>query len=297
MELEPIALLLSDEHIMTHQHKLYAADFAFLNSSGNYDFNVQCEMLKDIGYDAIQHSVWDCSPPHAASYLSEVQQRHQLEIIGLYVIVDLNLGLMHPRNTGTLAVLEELDGCKAVNMPVRSPGNDERATLQWFERALEIADRRGIDLLLYPHHGFWMDHYSVAVDLCEKLDHPRLGIAYGSHPWFCMSKGGSPLAALKAVLPHLRMLNMAGSRLSPLGFNQIATIEPLDSGELDTLAFLGTAKSLGYEGPIGYMGFMEGGNPYIKLKRSLAALHEMLDVIERHPHWVRHITEPTPSSR
>lgn len=278
---------------MPNKHKLYAADFAFLNTSGNYDFDVQCEMLKELGYDAIQHSVWDSSPPHAVSYLSEIQQRHQLEIIGLYNIVDLSLGPKHPRNAGTLAVLDELDGCSTVNMPIRSPGNDERATLRWLESALDIADRRGIDLLLYPHHGFWMDHYSIAVDLCEKLDHPRLGIAYGSHPWFCMSKGGSPLAALKAVLPHLRMLNLAGSRLSPLGFNQIATIEPLDSGELDTLAFLGAAKSLGYEGPIGYMGFQEGGNPYIKLKRSLAALHEMLDVLERHPHWVQHITDAT----
>ncbi len=68
---------------MRNKHKLFAADFAFLNSSGAYDFDVQCEMLKEIGYDAVQHSVWDCSPPRAVSYLSEVQQRHQLEIIGL----------------------------------------------------------------------------------------------------------------------------------------------------------------------------------------------------------------------
>lgn len=39
-----------------NKHKLYALDFAFYNSSGVYDFEAQCQIVKKVGYDGIHFS-------------------------------------------------------------------------------------------------------------------------------------------------------------------------------------------------------------------------------------------------
>jgi hypothetical protein len=36
-----------------HSHKLYALGFALYNSSGVYNFDTQCQIMKRIGYDGV----------------------------------------------------------------------------------------------------------------------------------------------------------------------------------------------------------------------------------------------------
>lgn len=50
-------------------------------------------------------------------------------------------------------------------------------------------------------------------------------------------------------------------------------------------------SSVGYSGPIGYLGWDEGGNPYDKLKRSFEALREMIALSEAHPAWSSHLMD------
>ncbi len=69
----------------------------------------------------------------------------------------------------------------------------------------------------------------------------------------------------------------------------MATIEPLDSGELDNFAIVALLRRLGYAGMLGYLGWDEGGDAYNKLERSLLALKSMRKRAEEHPHWASHI--------
>ena len=43
---------------MLHGHKIFAWDLAFTSSAGTYAFDVQCEMLADIGYDGLTYGVY-----------------------------------------------------------------------------------------------------------------------------------------------------------------------------------------------------------------------------------------------
>ena len=94
---------------------------------------------------------------------------------------------------------------------------------------------------------------------------------------------------LGRALPWLRRVNLSGSRRSPLGFFNTVTIEPLDCGELDNFAVSALVARLGYRGYLGYNGWHEGGDPYVKLQRSLAAMKDIQRRISAHPHWAEHL--------
>lgn len=288
---------------MTRPHQRYALDFAFYSSMGVYDFAAQCGMMKEIGYDGIHFSVWDGRRWGTTRGLAEVTARHGIELSGIYIVLNLELDAEHPANAGILTMLEQLEGCTTVNLAIRSaapglatgaPAGDEPVVapvVAFLAAALDICERRGIDLLLYPHIGFWMDRHEVALRLCRHLEHPRLGIVFTGYHWYAL-EAGDPAPILDALRPWLRQVHLSGSRKSSLGSGGVATIEPLDTGELDNLALIGSLRARSYQGPIGYLGQQEGGNPYNKLKRSFDALNEMIGLAERHPDWFRHIGGP-----
>lgn len=281
---------------MNNLHKLYALDFAFYSSSGIYDFEAQCQIMKKVGYDGLHFSAWDGTRWESVRQIVGAKERHGIEVSGIYIVLDLRHGTDDLRNAGILRMLETLEECDTVNLSIRGAGPGIQAgdaqglepVQTWLGQALAICERRGIDLLLYPHIGFWMDTHAVAVRLARSLAHPRLGIVFTGFHWYAQ-EGGNPLPVLREVLPYLRQVHLSGSRRSPLGFGRVATIEPLDAGECDNLALIGLLKRLGYSGPIGYLGWDEGGNPFNKLKRSFDALQEMIALSEENPSWCSHL--------
>ena len=72
---------------MLHGHKIFA-DLAFTSSAGTYAFDVQCEMLADIGYDGLTYAVWSGSRWETAKRLSTVKDRFGLEVFSVYVVID-----------------------------------------------------------------------------------------------------------------------------------------------------------------------------------------------------------------
>jgi sugar phosphate isomerase/epimerase len=273
-------------------YRFYAMDFAFYNSMGVYSFEARCEMLKEIGYDAMHLSVWNGERWREVEKLRDVKQKYGLDVAGVYVVLDLALGETHPRNYGILTMLENIEEGSTVELAIQSvarhirpsdPAGDDIA-VKWLEKALEICERRNINLLLYSHLSFWVERHEDAVRLCQRLNHPNLGIVFCGYHWYAVD-GQDIQATLSLVAPYLRQVNLSGSRRSPLGFGNVATIEPLDAGELDNFALLGQLKKIGYNGLVGYQGWSEGGDAYSKLSRSLKALRDMDRRLDEHPHW------------
>jgi sugar phosphate isomerase/epimerase len=273
-------------------YRFYAMDFAFYNSMGVYSFEARCEMLKEIGYDAMHLSVWNGERWREVEKLRDVKQKYGLDVAGVYVVLDLALGETHPRNYGILTMLENIEEGSTVELAIQSvarhirpsdPAGDDIA-VKWLEKALEICERRNINLLLYSHLSFWVERHEDAVRLCQRLNHPNIGIVFCGYHWYAVD-GQDIQATLSLVAPYLRQVNLSGSRRSPLGFGNVATIEPLDAGELDNFALLGQLKKIGYNGLVGYQGWSEGGDAYSKLSRSLKALRDMDRRLDEHPHW------------
>ncbi|KAG1445245.1 hypothetical protein G6F57_017618 [Rhizopus arrhizus] len=173
------------------------------------------------------------------------------------------------------------------DIPLSDPCGDERV-LAWLRPALAVAQERGVDITLYTHLQFWLATHDDAIRLCEAMNSPSLGLTFSSLQWYA-GDGRNLRSMLKRAMPWIRRVNLSGSRRSPLGFFNTATIEPLDSGELDNFAVAALVARLGYRGYLGYNGWHEGGDPYVKLVRSLAAMKDIQRRIDAHPHWAGHL--------
>ena len=85
--------------------------------------------------------------------------------------------------------------------------------------------------------------------------------------------------------PWLMQVVTSGSALSQLGWGGVATMEPVDRGEMDNFALIAALNRVGYTGSIGVLGWDYGGDIYLKLQRCLATLREIDQRLERHPSW------------
>jgi sugar phosphate isomerase/epimerase len=280
------------------EHKYFAMDFAFYSSMGVYRFQDCCEISKAVGYDAMLLSIWDGRNWELAKELGTMKERFGIDAAGVYVVLNLAQRPDDPRNSGILTMMETMPLDSTVQLAIKTaapqlrpsdPAGDD-AVEAWLRQALDIAERRNLRILLYNHLSFWVEKLADAIRLCARLAHPNLGIVLCGYHWYAVE--GTGLAPLvKQAMPYLKQVNLSGSRRSPLGFGQVATIEPLDTGEMDNFALVALLNRLGFDGMLGYLGWDEGGDPYIKLERSLRALKSMHERAERHPLWASHIDQ------
>ncbi len=283
------------KRLMSSQ-KYYAMDFAFFSTGGVYSFADRCEITKAAGYDAIQTVVWDGVAAAQTTELATVRERYELDLSGVYTVLDLSLGEHDERNSGLIGLIEKLPAGATLDLAIRSAGNNiplsdprgDARVVAWLKPALDVAMARGVDITLYTHLQFWLAKHDDAIRLCEAINHPALGLTFSSLQWYA-GDGQNLRSILTRAMPWVRRVNLSGSRRSPLGFFNTATIEPLDSGELDNFAIAAWVARQGYRGYLGYNGWHEGGDPYVKLVRSLHAMKDIQRRISEHPHWAGHI--------
>lgn len=260
-------------------HPIHALDSFFYNSMGVYAFQSQCEMLAELGYDGITVAAWGGTPYTDLSLLPAVKARHGLDIAGLYLV------LHEGRNDAVLRrIVETVEGVELIELAVQTSINGTDAILRSIESLLPIIERRGLRLALYPH----LKHVTVTTTqvqrLCEHFNHPRLGMSFNGYHWYA-SQEGQLEQCLEAIKPWLMQVVLSGSALSPLGWGGVATMEPVDRGELDNFAVVAALDRIGYTGSIGILGWDYGGDIYLKLQRSLAAMRAIDQRLQSHPTW------------
>ncbi|MDV7212788.1 sugar phosphate isomerase/epimerase family protein [Azotobacter beijerinckii] len=258
---------------------IHALDSFFYTSMGVYSFRSQCEMLAEIGYDAITVAAWGGQLLTDLSLLPSVRAEHGLDIAALYLV------LHEGRNDAVLRrIVESVEGVELIELAVQSSLNGESAILRVIESLLPIIERRGLRLALYPHRNHVTETTSQVVAICQHFDHPQLGATFNGYHWYA-SEEGDLEGRLRAMQPWLMQVTTSGSALSPLGWGGVATMEPPDRGELDNFTLLAALSRMGYSGRIGLLGWDYCGDVYLKLQRSLATIREMQERLSRHPQW------------
>lgn len=256
-------------------HDLHHMDFIFQTKLGTYPLAAQCEMLAETGYQGLTVSAWS----KELGSLPEVKPHWGLDVGAVYLIYRQGLESFVTRIT------ESLEGCPSIELALHSGDGVTDLDRRMLERILPIAQRRGTDIALYPHIRYGMQTTAEAVALCEEFDHPNLGIVFNGYHWYAAQEKDLE-GRLDAVLPWLRQVNIAGTRLSPLGWGNAATIEPLDEGEMDNFVLLGALQRRGFTGRYGVLGWESmGGDVYGNLQRSQAAFRSMEQRLNRHPGW------------
>jgi sugar phosphate isomerase/epimerase len=230
-------------------HAIHALDSFFYTSMGVYAFESQCEMLAELGYDGITVSAWGGTPSTDLSQLPAVRARHGLEV-------------------------------PLIELAVQTSLNGRGAILDFIASILPVAERRGLRIALYPHLRHVTQTTSEVVSLCEHFDHPLLGASFNGYHWYA-SQEGQLDQCLAAMRPWLMQVVLSGSVLSPLGWGGVATMEPLDCGELDNVAVLAALERVGYTGSLGILGWDYCGDVYSKLQRCLSTLRGMDQRLQR----------------
>lgn len=262
-------------------HPVHALDSFFYSSMGVYEFQSQCEMLAEIGYNGITVSAWGGTPYTNLSLLPKVKADHGLNIAGLYLV------LHEGRNDAVLRqIIESVEGVELIELAVQTTMNGMGAIRKFIEYILPIAEKRNLRIALYPHLRHVTQTTSQVIELCEHFNHPRLGASFNGYHWYAIQDGHLE-QTLNAIKPWLMQVVLSGSAMSPLGWGGVATMEPMDRGELDNSAVIAALNRTGYTGSIGVLGWDYGGDIYLKLARSLRAIHAIDRRLAKHPAWAR----------
>jgi len=274
-------------------HRHYAMDTYFYTPLGLYGFEDRAEITAEVGFDATYLSIWDDLQWQQVEQLHDVKRRFGIDVAATYVVLKLD----KPASVrGIFRAIEALPAGSTVELAIGSagaviPSGDPRgddAVVTFLDELLPKAANRGIDIILYPHYGFWLASHVHALRLLERVDAPNFGLVFVGYHWFIVDQRDL-VPIIRRAMPFIRQASLAGARRSPLGWAQMATIEPLDCGELDNFAIIAALKRAGFTGPIGAQGWDEAGDVYAKLERSLAALRSMEARAQAHPHWAAHV--------
>ena len=118
---------------------------------------------------------------------------------------------------------------------------------------LRDADATGVEIALYPHHGFWLETVDDALRLCARLDHPRLGVCFNVCHFLRTGGGRDPAPALRSCGGRLFAVTVNGADLD--GTDWRTLIRPLGEGTFELRGLLTTLDALGFSGPVGLQGF------------------------------------------
>lgn len=271
--------------------RCYAMDTAFYSALGSYEWDVRCEMLAEIGYDAILLTLWsEAAWTTDLQRLGSTRNRHGIDVQSVYVVYDIARAA--ESETRIAALLRTLEGTSVVELAIRDSRQTAPSVEQTqhivplLERLLLIAEAREIDIVIYPHRYFAVERVEQAAALCSILDHPRLGSVFSSLHWYSVDRLDLD-SSLRAAAPSLRTINICGleRRWRAERNCEMVEVVPLDAGELDNFAVLAALDRVGYTGPVGIQGFGQWGDPYVNLSRSLRALREMRERARSHPDW------------
>jgi sugar phosphate isomerase/epimerase len=272
-------------------HKLTIGDIWFYNSMGSYSFETKCRIAQELGFDGMYFAIMSEDAWGLLPDLARMQADYGVAAAGVYIAVDSPDDETSVQNV--IRLLESLEGASEISLAItNTPGSSgvsdpagDDAAVAMLNRLLPIAERRGIDIVLYHHTYCWMERLDDAVRLCEKVQHPRLRAAFNGHHWYIVD-GKKPDELIARAAPYLSAVNLNGSRRLPSDNGMPATIELIDEGELDNFYLLGLLHKVGYSGPVGLQGFSIGGDAYPKLKRSYEAFRDMERRVEAHPEWI-----------
>ena len=272
------------------KHQVFAMDTCFHNSIvGTYPYDVRCEMLVELGFDAIYVSLQP-DGLHHADRMAATKNQYGLEVVAAYAGLDVIAAKDDPKNHEVSELFQRLPyGCDleltliTSDQSVKPSSIDiDHLAIERLKPLLEVAEKQQAHVCLYPHFGAWLERVEDGIRLCENMEHPALKLVFCGFHWYAV-EGSNLSQSISSAIPYLHSVNICGS--SREGDIAGCTIEPLDSGDMDNFSLLGCLHRCGYTGRIGFQGYGIGGDVYTNLQRSMNAFRSMEKRLSIHPNW------------
>lgn len=248
--------------------------FAFDNGVGRdvgMEPEQQAQILADLGYDGIGYTGVNNVPA-----MLKALDTHGLKMFSTYLKVDL-ASETAPYDPG-LAEAIKLFKPHGTTLWIhvhgaRSPSDelDDRAVAVIREIA-KMAEASNLQVVLYPHTGFYVANNADALRVVKKVDRPNVGTSFNLCHFLKQQNEADMERVVKESMPHMMLvsINGADSGDTPkMGWDRL--IQTLDQGSFDVGRLLRLLDTLGYQGPVGLQCYAIKGDVRENLKRSKAA--------------------------
>ncbi|MEM1086032.1 MAG: TIM barrel protein [Verrucomicrobiota bacterium] len=243
----------------------------------------RCRIVAEEGYDGIYAVPYPLTPDdfERMRQLDREPARHGLKVAAVYANLDLALDDDSPFARLLRQLFEEMEGAPRIELsikcsdPSKMPEQVEHETIRRLEPLLSIADRRGIDLAIYHHSFYPIEHPEQARAIVKKLKHPRLSCLFATSHAFALAEASAVKQQLMNFLDEIRSFNLCGCRRLDDFIPTKCHHLPLDQGELPTIGLLQLVRDRNYRGDLILQGGGWMGNPGTFLQSSMQVFDEV----------------------
>ncbi len=226
---------------------------AMHTATGSGTVDERAALVRELAFDGL---AWDLED------LPEVRRACEArggDVFSAYGVLDLGAGAAE-RLPPLRAAMQALAGGPGMlwlalrheGIASRDPAGDD-AAVQVLTALLADADATGVEIALYPHHGFWLETVDDALRLCARVDHARLGVCFNLCHFLRTATGHDPASSLARCGKHLFAVTVNGADVE--GTDWRTLIRPLGEGNFDLRGLLATLHATSFDGPIGLQGF------------------------------------------
>jgi sugar phosphate isomerase/epimerase len=223
----------------------------------------QVAAVKRAGYDGLMIT---CKPhilPLIPEYLAALDQ-HELRLTAVYYGLLIEDGECPAPLAKLIKQCKGRDAFVSLNLTTHLKNlSEDEADQRAVATVSAIADRakeaglRGV--VLYPHAGCWLDRVADGARVAAKTNRDDVGTMFNLTHW-CREGAPDLDETLRQAMPQLQLVTINGSR------SDRCSILPLGQGDFDTFAVVQKLTDLGYDGPIGTIGFSIKGDIPEKLE-------------------------------
>lgn len=238
----------------------------------------RCALVAEAGFAgiyAVPYPLGDDDFVRLAT-LDVVPARHGLRVAGVYANIDLALAPDAPWNARVRRLFEIIAGVSRVELsfkcsvPSREAPAWEEAIVARLEPLLAVAERRGLEVALYPHAFYPLETVPQAERVVQRIAHPRLGFVFPVSHTFALCSAEETARQLRACANRLAGFNVCGCRqLAPQPPAKCAHFPP-DEGDLEIAPLMAVLREEGYRGDIVVQGHGWQGDLPGMLRRAAA---------------------------
>lgn len=242
---------------------------------GSWTPTQQAETLKALGYDGISYNY--TTPDDLAAW-QKAFTTVGLKIYGLYVHTQVDRPEeFAPRLEEAVAMLKGTPTVLWITVQrgkTASP-DDEANAVRAVQNVADLAARYGVQVALYGHANFYVEHALDSARIVDKAQRKNLGATINLCHEYMSGVGDRLDAAVQAVAGKATRVSINGVDTAAKRY-----ITRLDQGDFDLVRYLRTLKAAGYDGPIGLQAYDVPGDTRDNLAANIATWRRIADQLD-----------------
>ncbi|MDD4869009.1 MAG: sugar phosphate isomerase/epimerase [Kiritimatiellae bacterium] len=239
---------------------------------GKWTPQEQASALKELGYDGISYNYTN---NEELEKRIEAFKAVNLRIFGLYCGARLDKTQVYdPKLKDAFQMLKGSNTIIWWTLIGGKSGAEDEKAIKIVREIADLAGENGLQLVLYPHAGFYVATSSDAVRIVKQVNRSNVGASLNLCHEFLSKKGDCVPESIKEAVPYLRLVSING-----IDTQNKKYLLRLDQGDYDVTNFLRMLKNAGYNGPIGLQCYSVPGDQKANLKENITTWRKIREKV------------------